>query len=279
MIQEDIKIRALKMFYSRKYTIKSITEILNVSVKSIYIWRKRYKNLDFNTKINRTDLQQIDKNYKRKVHKSMLNNEIKEYIIKYVVNNPKFNSIKFIIKLRKKFDINVHRNTLYKWLSIMNITYKRAKVNIIIDKLKLNNMKKELKKQIDIIGEDNIISFDESPFSTAMYNGYGWNKKGMKTIFRNKNRIKYEHSSLLCGINNREVICCELLKGPINTKKFIDFIKKHANKMQNKYLLMDNVSFHKSKMFKEFIKTTNIKIIYNIPYYPESNPVESILKD
>ena len=44
--------------------------------------------------------------------------------------------------------------------------------------------------------------------------------------------------------------------------------------MTDKYLLLDNVSIHHSKLFKSYILTNNLNIIYNVPYSPEYNPIE-----
>lgn len=39
---------------------------------------------------------------------------------------------------------------------------------------------------------------------------------------------------------------------------------------------MDNARIHTSKIFKEYVKNSKINVIYNVPYNPESNPIENI---
>lgn len=39
---------------------------------------------------------------------------------------------------------------------------------------------------------------------------------------------------------------------------------------------MDNASIHRSKKMTMFIKNNNLKIIYNIPYCSQFNPIEYI---
>ncbi|OMJ15724.1 hypothetical protein AYI70_g7064 [Smittium culicis] len=39
---------------------------------------------------------------------------------------------------------------------------------------------------------------------------------------------------------------------------------------------MDNVAFHKTEIIKEFIETTNFKLLYLPPYFPFLNPIENL---
>ena len=39
---------------------------------------------------------------------------------------------------------------------------------------------------------------------------------------------------------------------------------------------MDNARIHHSKILKHYMTTINSKIIYNVPYCPEYNPIEMI---
>lgn len=43
-----------------------------------------------------------------------------------------------------------------------------------------------------------------------------------------------------------------------------------------KYLLMDNARNYHSKIVLDYIQTTDHKIIYNVPYCPEFNPIEMV---
>ena len=46
--------------------------------------------------------------------------------------------------------------------------------------------------------------------------------------------------------------------------------------IKNRTFLMDNASIHRSKKMTMFIKNNNLKIIYNIPYCSQFNPIEYI---
>ena len=39
---------------------------------------------------------------------------------------------------------------------------------------------------------------------------------------------------------------------------------------------MDNATIHKTNIFKKYIKDHKLDVIYNIPYNPETNPIENV---
>ena len=71
------------------------------------------------------------------------------------------------------------------------------------------------------------------------------------------------------------------VKGNINGIKFIEYLKnlKKTYSLKNKkklILFMDNASIHTSETVREYMKNNNITPLYNIPYNPQSNPIEKI---
>ena len=127
----------------------------------------------------------------------------------------------------------------------------------------------------------NIISIDETSIDTHLCNKYGWSKKGTKieNIIK-ETRIRY---SLILAINCNKIIHKQIVKGSANGEIFLKFIKDLINKMHkgdNKYILLDNAKIHHYGKIKEFInKEPKIKLIYNLPYTPETNPIERVFND
>ena len=67
------------------------------------------------------------------------------------------------------------------------------------------------------------------------------------------------------------------IEGSLKQDKLIGFFNKFNKKtINNKTFFMDNASIHKSKKTTSFIKKTNMKVIYNIPYCSELNPIEYV---
>ena len=128
---------------------------------------------------------------------------------------------------------------------------------------------------------NNIISIDETSIDSHICSDYGWSKSG--TRIQNKithSKIRY---SLILAINRKEIIHKELIKGSTNGEFFFKFIKNLVKKLKpkkNNYILLDNARIHHYKKVKEFIDMQlKIKLIYNIPYSPETNPIERVFND
>lgn len=128
---------------------------------------------------------------------------------------------------------------------------------------------------------DNIISIDETSIDSHISNNYGWNKRGKKIV----NTITHPKCrySLILAISNKKVIHRQIIKGSSNGEIFLKFIKDLIKKIHtenNNYIILDNARIHHYKKLKEYIKSKpNIRLIYNIPYTPETNPIERVFKD
>ena len=128
---------------------------------------------------------------------------------------------------------------------------------------------------------NNIISIDEVSIDSHIDNNKGWSKYGSKvTKIKNHPRIRY---SLVSAISNKKVIHYQIIKNSFNGELFLNFIKNLLKKLSvtdTYYIILDNARIHHYKKLKKYInKRPNIKIIYNIPYTPETNPIEHIFND
>ena len=78
-------------------------------------------------------------------------------------------------------------------------------------------------------------------------------------------------------ISKNKVLDYTIIKVLLKTHKITNFIQKINKNTNNKYILyMDNATIHKSKVVNQCIKDNNIKVIYNISYHSEYNPIEYI---
>ena len=82
------------------------------------------------------------------------------------------------------------------------------------------------------------------------------------------------------AVSNKKVLQYKLYKQQaINTDLYYLFIEEIVKSFQNKYILMDNVSFHKSKRILELITKSNNKILFIPPYSPDFNPIEEVFAE
>jgi len=82
------------------------------------------------------------------------------------------------------------------------------------------------------------------------------------------------------AINQKGIIKYELYKEKsINTKIFKKFITELLKNIKNKYILMDNINFHKSKEVLEIITKNNNQPLFIPAYSPEFNPIEEVFSE
>ena len=105
----------------------------------------------------------------------------------------------------------------------------------------------------------------------------GWSKKGTPCIVKTKKSLIKKRYTIGMGIDINSNIEFTLIEGLLKQDKLIGFFNKFNKKtINNKTFFMDNASIHKSKKTTSFIKKTNMKVIYNIPYCSELNPIEYV---
>lgn len=104
---------------------------------------------------------------------------------------------------------------------------------------------------------------------------YGWEIKGQK-IVKEINTIRKRYT-LICAITNKKVLHYKTISGSSNALIFKEFLEElFAKGIENKYLLLDNARIHHSKIVKEYIDQSSNKLVFNVPYSPEYNPIEMV---
>jgi len=257
------KLNVVTCYKSNKYTINELLEIFSISRSSLYNWIKLYDNNELSEKQKYTKT-------------SKYTGEIKDYICKYVIKKINFDCNKLIRLINKNFNIDSKKSKIYEILKESNITRKRIKIKTkICNKLDITKKKKDLAKKIKTIKKENIISIDESSFDTHINAHYGWNIKGSSIeVQKVKQRKRF---SIISAISIKKIIHTTIVKGSINAEIYTDFIKEVVNRINSKNVLfMDNARIHHSKIFTAYSGTIRNKILYNVPYCSELNPIEMV---
>jgi transposase len=246
---------------------KNIKDIFNVSLSTVYNWLPKYI----------TNIKNISDLYKPTQRISKITQEIEKFIVDIMIKN-KIERCKTIRKhVMNKFNINLSVKSVCNILRKNNITNK--KVYRKINKLSVeefNKRKEIMSKKITEVGENNIISIDEMGIYLNDFPSYGWARKGEKCEIITKDNVLQKRVSLIVAMNNKKIIKSELYEQNISGDKFLKFIREINYKHKNKHLLMDNAKIHHTKKLKEYINKKNIKVLYNIPYCPEFNPIENV---
>lgn len=247
--------------YNKKDTsINNILSTFKISNGTLYNW----KNNDKNNKL--TEKKKYTKYSKYLPH-------IKGYIRNYVITHVCFNMNKLILLLKKKYDLIAKKSSLYNIIKNFDISHKKIRKKFVYGKKKDHAYKiKTFKNQIKKLNIGEIISIDEVSVDTHTTNNYGWGLKG-KRIIKIIRKLR-KRFTIICAITNNKILYYKIIKGSADANLFLEFIKKLN--VTNKYILMDNARIHHSHVVMDYITSTSNKIIFNVPYSPEFNPIEII---
>ena len=97
----------------------------------------------------------------------------------------------------------------------------------------------------------------------------------LERVYKELNSVRIRFT-IICAISNKKIIAYKIIKGSSKATDFLDFIKNDLEGQHNKYFLLDNARIHHAKIVKNYINDTSNKLLFNVPYYPEFNPIEKV---
>ena len=262
----------IKLFYQLKKNnfkgyklINFIKNSIGCHITTVYNWISQYGDLNFNN-FN-----------KSKFNNNKITEEIEKFILSSISNFNTFNIKKIKKNINNIFKVSLSKQSIYNVLHKNNLTYKQTKVkNMPYSDDKLKNLKSELRDKIKPVF-NNLNSYDEMAIYLNDTPTHGWSIKGTNCIIKTKKSLNKKRYTIGMNININSDIDFTLIEGSLKQDKLINFFNKlNKNKIKNRSFLMDNASIHKSKKMIKYIKNNNLKVIYNIPYCSEYNPIEYI---
>lgn len=276
MYSFDLKIRVLSD-YLKFNNIRSTAIKYNISKSTVHRWILEYNNkyVDNKNHKNKVDFNKIKPKTKRK---SKINNTLLNEINNILIVD-KYISIRGIVELiESKFNHKYAISTISTYIKILGYSRKRVSLkyyNKNIDDKDINKI--NFFNNIKNIPIKNIICIDEFSIYSNFVPFYARSLKGTPVIQNIKvNPIKY---NIILAISCDKIIGHYISKHSINTFIYTEFITKLIldKKLSNKYLLMDNVAFHKSKIVVDNINKSDNFVLYIPPYTPELNPIEEVI--
>jgi len=133
----------------------------------------------------------------------------------------------------------------------------------------------EAMKQAEKMGAT-IYFLDEASVRSDAHRGTTWGEKGKTPVVKNSGgRFGV---NLISAVSPRGDMRFQCIDGKMNSKKFIQFIKKlHNDAKQPILVITDNARYHHSKETQKFIeKQKEIILEFIPPYSPELNPDEQV---
>jgi len=105
---------------------------------------------------------------------------------------------------------------------------------------------------------------------------YGWFDLD-KPCYKFTKMTRKRRLTLISAIRGDKIIANQIINGSANGEIFLDFIKSNIlDKYNNQAILLDNARIHHTKILKENVRNTTNKLVYNVPYNPETNPIELV---
>lgn len=266
MYSLDLKIRTINAYKMNNYSYRFIAKLFNIPKTTIQRWVIKYN-------LHNTYEYQQNQNKKESPIK------IFQFLKNSINQNPFQRLVDFQISIKKKFNIDLSTTTISRYLKICNLSKKKVTHKFYNGNLKEHKKKrKTFIKQLQKIKKTDIICLDETYINPKIYSNYGWGKINNK-IKKFKPIKKIERKkSILMAITQKGILKYEILKTNYNSNNFRLFIENliTENNITGKYILMDNVAFHKCKETLEYIERTGNKVLFIPPYSPEYNPIEEV---
>ena len=203
--------------------------------------------------------------------------ELKDYL---EVNTKR--TVKEIVNyIESKYKISFSIVGTTKLLHRLGFSYKKPKVvpgkaDLLKQKLFVEEYKK-LKENLSV--NDQIYFADSTHPEHNTKPSYGWILKGKKNDKFIKTNTGRERLNLTGAISLTTKDGVFLEQKTINSSSIIKLIKKiEAKQSTGKiYIILDNASYHHSKVVRGYIKTKRrIKLIFLPPYSPNLNPIERL---
>jgi transposase len=214
-----------------------------------------------------------------KEHKDVKFFEIINFISYYIDEFPMSRLIDIHVAIIMHLKYVVSINKISRYLKLMKISKKKISLNNYTKTLEDKNKNiKEFINKVKNISNKDIICIDETYIKDNMVKQYGYCTKGQKLVVNNKiSSLQYTKYSIIMAISNKKVIYFEIHKKKgINSVIYYNFMKKIMSRRKNKYFLMDNVPFHKSKKIKTLASITDNHLLFIPPYSPDCNPIENV---
>ena len=253
--------------YLQSQSLRKTAQLYNCSKSSVSNWSRLIKTSLLPKKRRRrnfTTVKNIIHDFVSSKHFVTLN-EIQQHIISIIGST-------------------LCKSTIRRLMKVLNFTRKRTKKVVYKNEeymTSLSEKRKKFKHLIQQIPIDSIVSIDETSTKIDMFMSYYYSKRG-EVVKKCVSSQYHRNNSVLSAITTNGCLLTKIQTTSYNSESFYNFIQELISKFHKKMtLLMDNVSFHKTKKVKKLIENSGHHVIYLPPYSPNYNPIEftfSVLK-
>ena len=175
--------------------------------------------------------------------------------------------------LQKKCGVHVSRSTASRWTKASGYTWKKAfkAVSIQHDPGQIMDFCNRYRS----CHRDGIVCIDEMAFYVGDRPKRGYALKGKRLNVPSTKSLRHKKYTVVMAVSRRGVVHYEVLESNCNTQQYTRFIESLPCP-PGTTLLMDNVSFHKSKSTIDSMRTKGYLPLYIPPYSPRVNAIENV---
>ena len=263
---EDYKLSAVKYYLDHNISMRETCDIFNCNYRSLHRWVNRFK-INGNIKRHKT----VKEKYK-------ITPEIEKFIIDIVKKQTTITLWELSKLVDEKYNIKLSDGSIYNILKQHKITRKRLRTKYYPEK-KIGQEKNDLNKfyiELSKYNYKRTISIDETAIYLNMTLSYGRSRSGTRVV-KKTHTYPFKKYNLLFAISYNKIIgwiLYEELKGGVKKEQLVSFYYKCIfGKYKNYLILMDNARPHKALILQDLIDESNNKLLYTVPYNPQTNPI------
>jgi transposase len=263
-------VQALRLYCEHK-SFRKVEAICKIGKSSIHRWSQTIGIIGYSKRKTRLGVRKkrFSKYYKIRGFISKLFSQDKTSIFSLA-------QIKGMVSSR--FGLSPSISCIRNILRELNIGRKAfVKGFISKDPNALKQQREDFLDRLKNISNDEIVCVDETGFCNIGNKTMVWYPKGkiIKDPFLARKRERF---SVCMAISSHGVIQSTKQTIPFNKETFIAFLSDLLPKLSpiQRFIIMDNVSFHKSKDVLDLVQSYNVEVIFIPPYSPRCNPIEEV---
>jgi transposase len=266
------KFTTLIMIYN-KFSSLTIAENLGVNPSTVNRHYNEYQSVqDFD--------KYVASHYQPCIGK--LTNEQKQLVTAYVQSNICHSSLKILTYIKDTFNIEYKPDSVIALLHRLGFVYKKTRLVPSKADLQLQETFIEEFKEIEQnLPKNEIILFGDGvhPHHNTE-STYAWIEKGQeKEILSNTGRVRVNINGAINPANPTEIVHhpCETINA-VTTIVWLQLIENRFPNMVTIHLYVDNARYYRSKLVREYVENSRIKMHFLPPYSPNLNPIERLWK-
>jgi len=260
----DVKYKAIVHYEHFLHSLRRVAAIYSISKSSLSRWvRSSTTGSQRRVRQRRTEFDQ------------RIFNSIRDF----VQSNPAVTLADIQSYLRRTHLLSKSISSIQRTVKRAGVTRKR--LSQIADARSIHFDAYDAQRELFHNHIDQIVSIDETCFYSTDHSRYGYALRGKRArLCVHRSSMSRKKVSLLLATTHERIVGFQVYTGTCNSIKFAQFIRS-LPLSNGATLLMDNVSFHKSRVVREEAHAKGASLFFTPPYSPWYNPVEitfSVLK-